>query len=66
MGGWPVVKLPSGYYANPIDKAFKRVDNGPEDSVVSFWAAVVPTSSGNPAGGSGGVEHWIRLPDRGL
>lgn len=48
MGGWPVVKLPSGYYANPIDKAFKRVDNGPEDSIVSFWAAVVPTASGNP------------------
>lgn len=41
LGGWPVVKLPSGYYANPIDKAFKRVDNGSQDSLVSFWTAAV-------------------------
>jgi hypothetical protein len=35
--GWPVVLLPSGYYAAPIDKAFKRVDNGTEDSLAAFW-----------------------------
>ncbi|MFC4224507.1 hypothetical protein [Lysinibacter cavernae] len=34
--GWPVVQLPSGYWADPIGKAFKRVDNGSEDSIISF------------------------------
>ncbi|WP_141485245.1 hypothetical protein [Rhodococcus sp. WS3] len=33
-------------YANPIDKAFKRVDNGSQDSLVSFWTAVGPESAG--------------------
>lgn len=36
--GWPaVVLLPSGYYATPLDRAFKRVDNGTEDSLTTFW-----------------------------
>ncbi|MDV6275520.1 hypothetical protein R3Q06_18650 [Rhodococcus erythropolis] len=53
LGGWPVVKLGSGYYSNPIDKAFKRVDNGPQDSMVSFWSAVVSVSTGKS-------RRWFR------
>lgn len=37
LGGWPGVRTPDGYWADPISKAFKRVDNGPEDSIVSFY-----------------------------
>jgi hypothetical protein len=36
LGGHFIVKLPNGNHANPIGKAFKRVDNGPVDSIVYF------------------------------
>lgn len=36
IGGWPGIELPDGTFADPIGKAFKRVDNGSEDAVQSF------------------------------
>lgn len=32
---------PTGNYSNPLGKAFKRVENGPEDSVAYFVVAMV-------------------------
>ncbi|MFK0403570.1 hypothetical protein ACIQTT_14650 [Microbacterium sp. NPDC090225] len=32
---------PKGNYSNPLSKAFKRVENGPEDSVAHFVIAMV-------------------------
>lgn len=39
-GGWPLVKLPDGHVLNPIGKAFKRVGNGPTDSILYFAQAL--------------------------
>jgi hypothetical protein len=41
MGGWPVVALPSGDLVNPVGRAFKRVRNGPPDSITHFYKALV-------------------------
>jgi hypothetical protein len=38
VGGWPlVVELGTGRWCNPIGKAFKRLENGPEDSLRYFY-----------------------------
>jgi hypothetical protein len=38
VGGWPlVVELGPGRMCNPIGKAFKRLENGPEDSLQYFY-----------------------------
>ena len=40
LGGWPlVVELPTGRLCNPIGKAFKRLENGPADSLQHFYTA---------------------------
>lgn len=39
-GGWPLVQLPDGHLLNPIGKAFKRVGNGPTDSILYFAQAL--------------------------
>ncbi|AQA25814.1 hypothetical protein BTZ20_0361 [Rhodococcus sp. MTM3W5.2] len=48
LGGWPGVELPGGTFGDPIGKAFKRVDNGPEDSVVSFIDVTMELARGTP------------------
>ena len=40
------IKGPHGNYANPIGKAFKRVENGPEDSVTAFVTGILATAQG--------------------
>lgn len=40
------IKGPHGNYANPIGKAFKRVENGPEDSVSAFVTGILTTARG--------------------
>ena len=52
--GWPVVLLPSGYYATPVDRAFKRVENGVEDSIVTFRDFTVPATRG------ASLKPWTR------
>jgi hypothetical protein len=38
FGGFPlVVHMPNGSYCNPIGKAFKRLENGVEDSLPYFY-----------------------------
>lgn len=39
---------PHGNYANPIGKAFKRVENGPEDSVSAFVTGILATAQRSP------------------
>lgn len=39
-GGWPLVQLPDGHLLNPVGKAFKRVGNGPSDSILYFAQAL--------------------------
>src|SRR5262249_44063589 len=42
--GFPmVIEMPTKRVCNPIGKAFKRVDNGPEDSVRYFYAVFTST-----------------------
>lgn len=41
--GWPVVTLVDGSWVNPVMKAFKRVENGPADSITYFYDALVRT-----------------------
>lgn len=48
LGGWPGVALPNGTFADPIGKAFKRVDNGPEDNVRSFVDVAAELSRPTP------------------
>jgi hypothetical protein len=44
-----VIQLPSGTYCNPLAKVFKRLDNGPEDSLAYFYQVFTsPTPSDNP------------------
>ena len=38
---WPVVALPDGSLVNPIGKAFKRVENGPADSLPYVHSVLV-------------------------
>lgn len=38
---YPMVRLPSGNLANPIGKAFERVDNGPGDGIRYFYQVIV-------------------------
>lgn len=45
FGSIPVVELASGAVNNPIGKAFKRVENGAEDSVVFFYTALVASEA---------------------
>ncbi len=45
FGSIPVVELASGAVNNPIGKAFKRVVNGTEDSVVFFYTALVASEA---------------------
>ncbi|MEU2985193.1 MULTISPECIES: hypothetical protein [Micromonospora] len=41
--GWPmVVELAGQGWCNPIAKAFKRLENGPEDSLRYFYAVFAP------------------------
>lgn len=65
LGGWPVVKLASGYYANPIDKAFKRsepceqmllwANAGGSVSVTASSVVCVPPVSGESDAAVGGL-----------
>ncbi|MFF1538865.1 hypothetical protein ACFVWL_02260 [Microbacterium sp. NPDC058269] len=41
-----VITGPHGNYANPIGRAFKRVENGPEDSVSAFVTGILATAQG--------------------
>jgi hypothetical protein len=38
--GWPLVELAGQRLLNPIGKAFKRVQNGAEDSITYFYEAL--------------------------
>lgn len=40
-GHWPLVEMPQQRLVNPVGKAFKRVRNGPEDSIPYFYEALV-------------------------
>lgn len=56
FGDVPVVEVPGSGHNNPIGKAFKRVENGPEDSVRFFFEALAgasrKTQNGADDGGS--------------
>ena len=46
VGGWPlVVELASGRMCNPIGKAFKRLEAGPEESLEHFYKAFAAPSA---------------------
>ncbi|MDT0409652.1 MULTISPECIES: DUF6278 family protein [Streptomyces] len=48
--GWPlVVALPGGGVCNPIGKAFKRLENGPEDSLGYFYQVFTGAEPGSTA-----------------
>ncbi|WP_301546854.1 hypothetical protein [Gordonia sp. X0973] len=40
-GAMPVVEGPNGNFANPIGKAFKRVDNGEGDDLPYFLSVIL-------------------------
>jgi hypothetical protein len=42
---WPMVDMPDERFWNPIGKAFKRVENGDQDSVVYFYAVLTTSLS---------------------
>jgi hypothetical protein len=47
LGGFPlVIRLQGDSYCNPIGKAFKRLENGVEDSLPFFYAVFVKGSHG--------------------
>jgi hypothetical protein len=39
--GWPVVRLGSEHFVNPIGKAYKRVQHGGAESITYFYHALV-------------------------
>lgn len=48
VGGWPlVVELGAGRLCNPIGKAFKRLENGPEDSLRYFYTVFATPPAAN-------------------
>lgn len=46
LSGWPVIELPSGVLANPIGKAFKRVDLGDGENLPYFYQVMVNHQAG--------------------
>jgi hypothetical protein len=52
-GGPFVVELPEGghvRYVNPLDKVFKRLENGPEDDLPYFYRTFATPPPGSPSG----------------
>jgi hypothetical protein len=56
VSGWPlVVQLDEARWCNPIGKAFKRLENGPEDGFGYFYTVFAPmttSSTSNPSASS--------------
>jgi hypothetical protein len=53
-----VVRLGTGDVANPIDKVFKRLQNGKEDSLPHFYQVFAARAAGNLKDAAGSTRKW--------
>jgi hypothetical protein len=56
-----VVRLRTGDVANPIDKVFKRLKDGKEDSLPTFYQLYAPRAASGPEDEARPTRKWYEL-----